>query len=383
MASARVVDVPAAALAGLGKRQLRTLVGALPTLVAYLDPHERHRALNPAYAGWIGRTQADILGRTLDEMLGEELYGAIRPHLRAALAGQLAPFEASRPAGPAPAIHVRGILLPDYGDDGRLAGVFLVLHDIADIRHREHERCARLYDVGRSPHVSVLSALLTQVAHELRQPLSAIGSFCDAGRRLIAKGGIQPDRLDELLQDVATQAERAGAILQEIRRILEQHTPRFTATDLNGLIRGVLHLMALDANRDGVRLRFDPADDLPPVRADRILIEQVMVNLLRNAFEAMANAPQDLRVAAVQTQQVSPRTVRVSIRDRGVGIPSARPERIFEPSFSTKATGMGMGLPICRSIVELHGGRLSAAAAPEGGTLVSFTLSVHHATQAR
>jgi C4-dicarboxylate-specific signal transduction histidine kinase len=178
------------------------------------------------------------------------------------------------------------------------------------------------------------------------------------------------------MQKAAAQAERAGKIIASIRAFVKKSEPRRRATPVSAILEDALALIEIDARRRGVRLSFEVAPGLPDVYADQIMIEQVLLNLARNGFDAMKDALGNERVLEVRARPGGSHFVEITVIDRGHGIEGRGLEQLLQPFFTTKEEGMGMGLPVCRSIIEFHDGHLTAEPGPEGGTIFTFTLPV-------
>jgi C4-dicarboxylate-specific signal transduction histidine kinase len=223
--------------------------------------------------------------------------------------------------------------------------------------------------------VATLGDMVTALAHELNQPLAAILSNAQAARRFIATGEIQPDELREILDDMVRDDKRAGSVIHNLRAMVSKRPAVREACRLNELITEVialLHSDLIDANIS-VHSTLDP--DLPCVEAAHVELQQVLVNLFSNAVHAMEKTACDSRVLAVETRVEGPAIV-VLLRDHGPGIPPEKLSTIFNPFYSTKATGLGMGLSICRRIIENHGGRIEARNCSDGGAAFRFTLPI-------
>jgi len=214
------------------------------------------------------------------------------------------------------------------------------------------------------------------LAHELNQPLTGMVTNASAARRFIAKGRADLPRLDGLFEAVVEDGRRAGEIIQGIRGMVRKGKEVRSPVNLNDVVSGVLKLVRSDTLEHHCVLVTELDPELPLVEADRVQLQQVLLNLVVNAFEAMRETPRAERRVIVRSEREPNSRVRVSVRDFGTGLPVEEPERIFERFFSTKPEGMGMGLAIARSIITSHGGELAAANAEGGGTCVHFLLPV-------
>ena len=219
-----------------------------------------------------------------------------------------------------------------------------------------------------------MGELATSLAHELNQPLTAIANYTEGALARLRGGAMSQQELTTALHKTSQQAQRAGRIIQRIREFVKRSTPHRRVASLSRIVEDAIAFAELETRKRGIAIAADLAPDLPPVHADPVLIEQVLVNLLKNAIDAMQGA--FVRRIDVTARRTVDGMAEVSVVDRGCGIAGNETERLFEPFFSTKDDGMGMGLKICRSIVEFHHGRLSIEQNPEptGGTIARFTL---------
>jgi signal transduction histidine kinase len=224
-------------------------------------------------------------------------------------------------------------------------------------------------------------AVTATVAHEIRQPLSAMITNADAGLRWLDRSVPDLDEAKAALREIAADGRRAGAVIGSIRAIFKRDTPNRAPLDVNELIEEALALVRGDLQRHRIRVEAEPNTKLPRVIGDRIQLQQVLVNLIINAIESMA-AKDEPRFLCVRSETHDKGGVKVSVGDTGTGIGSQDVDRIFDPLFTTKSDGMGMGLPICRSIIEAHGGRLWVAPNNPRGTVFQFVLGADRATSA-
>ena len=239
----------------------------------------------------------------------------------------------------------------------------------AEIARRQEER------ISHTARLITLGEMASALAHELNQPLSAIANYCN-GCIVRMQAGASTEELLSAMRKVAAQAERAGKVIARIRAFVKKSEPRRRATPVAAILEDALALIEIDAHRRGIRLSADVAPNLPDVHADQIMIEQVLINLARNGLDAMKDIPEDKRVLTVRVRTRGERFVEIAVIDQGHGIDEEYLEQLFQPFFTTRDEGMGMGLPICRSIIEFHDGRLSAEPGPEGGIIFTFTLPI-------
>lgn len=227
-------------------------------------------------------------------------------------------------------------------------------------------------EMARLSRVALMGELTASLAHELNQPLTAIATNAAAGKRFLAQGAPDLEMFTGLLADIFTDARRAGQIIHGIHRLVRKGEENRRATDLNEVILDVLRLLHSDLLGRSTTVKTELAPRLPPVSADPVHLQQVLLNLIMNSVEAMQQTPIPQRRIMIATVQNNG-FVEVNVRDRGVGLPEGDPEKIFSHFYSTKPNGMGMGLTIVRSIVEGHGGELGAENV-EGGARFFFRL---------
>ena len=233
------------------------------------------------------------------------------------------------------------------------------------------EQQSRLQAMAR---VVAVGEIASSIAHELNQPLAAIAAYVRGSLRRLRSGQSDPPALLEALALADEQTERAAQIIRRVRDFVRSRPAQFAAVDLNALIRRVTAIAATEGGGDPARIALQLADDLPPARADAVMLEQVILNLVRNAREALRTGGASEAPVLVATRRLDADHLEVSVADRGPGISRELADRMFEPLHTEKADGLGLGLNICRSIVEFHGGRLSGGPREGGGALFRFTL---------
>jgi PAS domain S-box-containing protein len=271
-------------------------------------------------------------------------------------------------------VLISGLLLPGYTDQGM--GFFL------DLRERKQAEVAlqkAQADLVHVTRVLMMGDLATSLAHEINQPLAAVLYNAQAAQRFLAHDTPDLPAVREALTDIIEDDKRAVDVLQRLRSLLRKSPLEFLPVNLNEVIRETVKLLNSAMIIRQVSLELELGPDLPLVCGDHVQLQQVLLNLMLNGFEAMAAVALEHRRLGVRTQQVSAHMVEVAVHDGGVGLDESKLEQIFEPFYTTKPTGMGMGLAICRSILEGHGGRLWAVNNPDRGATFCFTLPVHEA----
>ncbi|KQV73263.1 PAS domain-containing protein [Rhizobium sp. Root1220] len=261
---------------------------------------------------------------------------------------------------------------PFRDDEGSILQWYGVNLDVDD------EVCAqealRLADerLARASRAASLSELSVSIAHELNQPLQAVVSNANAFQRWLGATPPNYDRARKTAEWIIRDADAAAEVINRIRALFSQSEHQREVVDLNAIVTGVCDLMADKLSNNGVKLEVDLDPRLTSMPVDRVQIEQVVLNLIRNSIEAMRETESLPRKISIVASRASSETAKVEVRDHGPGI--GAPEKVFDAFYTTKKDGLGIGLAICRSIIEAHGGRLHAENMPDGGASVSFTL---------
>ena len=257
--------------------------------------------------------------------------------------------------------------------DGRNA-TMCVLSDVTEER-RARELLAKHRDAAhRTARLIALGEFASAIAHELNQPLAAIATYNHSCMRMLQSGNPDSGELQQAMHICRDQAKRAGKIIQRLRDLLRPPGPAFTEQNLNELVDAVLRLAEPEARDAGISFERQLAGAAPRVRADRLLIEQVALNLVRNAVEAVQALPGDRRRITVATRVEPDGSGTLSVSDLGDGVPVEAKERLFDPFVTTKPGGLGLGLSICRSVIEAHGGAIRHDSNLPQGARFAFTL---------
>jgi two-component system sensor kinase FixL len=253
----------------------------------------------------------------------------------------------------------------------RLQGVSL---DITGRKMAELEAQAHRNEVAHLLRVASLGELASGLAHELSQPLTAILGNAEAARLFIARNKFDPQEIDEILSEIVADDKRAGEVVRRMRALLKKGDFQPEPLEGNDLIQEVLKLLRHDLTAHTVRVVTDLTGDLPTIRGDRVQLQQVLINLILNASDAMSQLAENARTLTLRSCRVEDDTVEISVADTGCGIPSGGEEKIFEPYHTTKPLGLGLGLSLSRSIVLAHGGRLWAENKPKEGAIFHLTI---------
>jgi PAS domain S-box-containing protein len=291
--------------------------------------------------------------------------------------GNIAPFEKEyvRKDGSRVPVLIGGAMLEESGEQG--VGFVLDLSELkrAEGEARASERRYReaLMELAHANRVTTMGQLTASIAHEINQPIAATVANAQAGLNWL---GAQPPNLEQVRQTlgwIISDSMRAGDIISRIRALIRKASPKKEGLEINQAVLEVIALTRSEAFKQGVAVRTQLAEGLPPVQADRVQLQQVILNLIVNAVEAMS-ASEGRRELLIATSSDAANGVLVSLRDSGPGLDPKNVDRLFEAFYTTKAAGMGMGLAICRSIVEAHGGRMWASANEPRGAVFQFTL---------
>jgi PAS domain S-box-containing protein len=369
----RVLERTAALRAS--EERFRVMFAAAPIGIVAVTADGAVMDPNPAFAAMLGVAPGALTGRPLVQWIGAEARGGVGAALADLRAGARSAVQldtdAVRADGGALRIHCAFAAVRDE------AGGFLyalgLIEDVTE-RIRAEERAREHQDqLAHVLRVASLGGMVAELAHELNQPLCAIANFANGVQARLGRGAAD-GALGEAVASITAQAMRAAEIVRRVREFVRPGGVPTDAVDLNALIREAVHLIAPDAERHRIPIRLQLATTLPPMMLDRIHIEQVLLNLFRNAIDAMPAAPHAGHELVVQSVTRADGAVEVRVCDTGVGVPDTAVPRIFDAFYTTKAGGLGMGLSISRSIIEAYGGRVWASRNADRGMTFAFAL---------
>jgi len=274
-------------------------------------------------------------------------------------------------------IHGRGrCVRPDDGDNPKLFGVSI---DVTARKQAEASAAQQRAELEHVARVAALGELTATLTHELRQPLAAILTNSYVVGRLLDAPEPDLQEVRSTMADICEVTERAGEVIGRLRAMLTRDSTaaRLTNVDVNNVIRVVERIAHGDANLHRVTVHLDLSSDVRPVKGDSVQLQQVILNLMLNAFSAMSGTGLDgARRLVVRTKSIDESNVLVEVQDSGIGVAAEQLESIFDPFITGKPEGLGLGLSICRSIIERHGGKISAANNPDRGAKFSIMLPV-------
>jgi len=268
---------------------------------------------------------------------------------------------------------IHSVAEPRLDQSGQPVGLHGVVHDVTERKRAEQQAREHEAQVAHVARLSTVGEMATGIAHEINQPLTAMVTYAQACLRMMGSGKADQDKLRGAIQQVTAQGLRAGEIIRRLREFTRMRETKRTAVNLNTLVREAVRFVEAEAREDGIDMRLDLSGHLPNIIADTIQIEQVILNLLRNAIDAMGDSGTQ-RVLTVQTGRKNTGKVELVVRDTGPGLAEEVMDQIFEPFVTTKSQGMGMGLSISRSIIEAHHGHLWADAPGAEGAVFHFVL---------
>ena len=350
------------------------LADSLPALFAYVDVRQRYQLVNRVYEEWHGIPLSEIVGRKLRDVVGEELYQAMEPHVEAVLAGKKVTYQTWTQHSDGSRRRVHVTYVPRTAASGEVLGFFALGHDTTEQFLAEDEARRSRDELAHVLRVATMGELATSVAHELNQPLAAIAANSQAARRFLAAERPNKQEAIDALTDITSDAKRAGDVIRRMRDLLIRRKLERVPVDVNKVVKNVAGLLHSDAVGRHVTVTLDLADELPAAAGDHTQLEQVILNLMVNAFEAMTSREIDRRELVVRTFVGDAGSAEITVSDTGPGFHPGRTDYAFEPFVTTKANGLGMGLSISRSIIDAHGGRLKAVHNPDGGATLHITL---------
>ena len=360
----------------ISELRFRTVVEAVPSAILLVDARGMITLANAQAEAVFGYKREELLAKPIEELIPERLRvqhagwrEAYASNPRPRTMGLGRELFARRKDGSE--VPVEAALSPMATENGLFVLASVV--DITERRNAERTTARQRDELAHLSRVAMLGELSGSLAHELNQPLTAILSNAQAAQRFLKHDPPRLDKIDEILADIVGSDHRAGAVIQRLRLLLRKETAQRRVLDVNDVIVDALHLMRSDLLHRQVVVGTDLDPALPRVSGDRSQLQQVLLNFVINGCDAMDGQEGDRRML-VRTHVTARGGIEVAVADRGTGILPADLERVFEPFVTTKAHGLGLGLSICRSIVEAHGGSAWASNNADRGATLHFEL---------
>lgn len=355
------------------ERQLRTIVDAMPGLVGYVDRAMTYHFNNRLYEEWFGFTRDELEGRTISQVLGAKYYDQARPQLQKALQGERVDFESRVVDRQGISRNLQVTYIPDQDEAGTVRGVFILGLDISEQKRTQAALAALVAEMDALRDHQVATQTAAILAHELNQPLNAAATFCEAALRLFQQHGSDDDRTGSSVRRAAKEIQRAGDVVRRLLETLRGGEPPVEIMNLADILVEATTLFRPEATAHETVIDLQLPDAPLPVLANRLQLEKVLINLLRNARDAAVGVPTERApTVTIQATLINQHAV-ISIIDNGPGIHESIRHQLFEPFFTTKPQGIGMGLNVSRAIVERLGGQLWHEALTPG-TAFHFSL---------
>ena len=332
---------------------------------------------------WVNIPMLEMTGYSEDELLGQnaqmlyetaeeyERVGRVKyAQIRATGTGEI-DTQWRRKDGKTIHVHLRSTAI---NPEDMSAGVIFTATDITERRLADDQRRQLEADLAHIGRVHTVGEMAATLAHEINQPLYAIANYVRGVNRRINRGNLEFDQLADVMGRVSHEVDRAAGIISHLREFVRKGRPRRSTVDVKRLVDDVMKLLEADIRRNRITVNRQLDDDIPVVSADPIQIQQVVVNLIRNAVDAMSEVPDERRVLTIAARSTGDKTVEIAVSDNGKDLPTEIADNIFDAFVSTKDEGLGIGLAISRTIVEAHDGRLWAVPNQPQRTTFFFTI---------
>ena len=358
---------------------LRQVIDIDPNFIFAKDREGRFTLVNQAVADAYGTTVEDLIGKTDADFNPNreevEFFHRMDLEVIDTLKERFIPEEHLTDAQ-GNVRWLQTVKRPIIDKDGSANQILGASTDITERKQAESELQHNRQELAHVTRISTMGELAASLAHELNQPLTAILSNAQAAQRFMAANPADLEEVQEILKDIVQDDSRASEVIQRMRALVKKEEVAFVRLDLGEVIRDVARLVHSDAALLNVDIALELYPNLPTVQGDRVQLQQVVLNLLLNAFDAMKDCPVNERRVVLQAEQDGARMAKVTVRDRGPGVRGDKLDKVFQPFYTTKRDGLGMGLSISRSIIEDHGGLLWAENNPDRGATFCFTVPV-------
>ena len=353
------------------------LMSAAVDAIIVIDQDGQIEIFNKAAEEIFGHAESEILGKNVSSLMPEPDRSAHDQYIKN--------YHTSRNpriigiGREIVGLHKNGKKFPAHLSVGEVAGTdttrFIgIIRDMSENHRLEHEVREMQSELTHATRLSELGEMAAGIAHEINQPLTAISTYANACHRMLANEQSDAEEMLNTLHLITDQAQRAGEVVRRLRAFTKKRLGQRQLLEINEIIDSTIRLVESDIRARNFRLDKRLASKLPKVFADNVQIQQVILNLIRNAMDAMENVPSGENVVTIESNSDDDNHVRVSISDQGIGLTEEIAEKIFDSFFTTRDTGTGLGLSISRSIITAHGGVIDYSPNQEGGVSFYFTL---------
>ena len=359
------------------EHRLRMITEHIPAYIAYMDANERFQYVNQRNADFKKMLPEKLIGTHLADVIPKERYRKLQPPIQRVLAGETVEFESTSDYGRHGTLTIHSLFVPDIDLNDNVCGYYSFTTNITERRRAEQQARERLDQLSHVMRLATAGEMATGLAHELNQPLSASVTYAEICLNMIESNSKDIPKLKPILTSIKQQTLRASEIVRRMRSYVKKEAFYPSACAPKVLLDNVVALLSYELSMEDIRIDVTIPTDIENVYADQVQIEQVLINLLRNAMESVADndfGESEHGRIEVEAASTDDGFVVLTIRDSGPGVSSEAAGKIFDAFYSTKSKGMGMGLAICRTIVETHGGIIKLISDADNGATFQLTL---------
>jgi PAS domain S-box-containing protein len=350
----------------------RRIFECLPDLVSVVDRDYRYRQVNPTYEQVWGVPADKIVGMHVRDLVGQKLFDRwSKPNMDRCFSGEAASFAQWLDSAAGRRYWVV-TYSPLQLESDRVEAALTVARDVTELMLASDKIRDTENQLAHAGRVATMGQLAASIAHEVNQPITGVVTNAQAALRFLDARPVDLDEIRQILEDIVRAANRASEIVARTRSFVKNTPPRKGRFDLNEATLEVLELTRSEMSKNSISLKTRLANDLPPLDGDRVQLQQVLLNLVVNAVEAMNSGDAGARELVITTSENGSEQVRVAVADSGPGLDPSVAEHLFDAFYTTKSSGMGMGLAISKSIIEAHGGRIWAGPNTPRGTVFQF-----------
>ena len=361
------------------EQAIRIIADAMPACISYADNEWRYQFNNATYESWFGIPRSQMSGEYIQDIVGEDVFEGIKHYLMRAYSGERVSYETQIPRIEGGLRDVEVTHTPQFDANGNVTGIYNFVHDISGRVESEHESSRMQSDMAHLARLGTIGELASGIAHEINQPLGAIRIYLQLGNEMIQNQPDAPTDLISVIEDAILEVERASNIIANLREFVRKRKPNMRSTvRISDVITDSISIMGHQLRDGEIHVQLNLPYDLPMIVLDPIQIQQVLVNLLNNAVHAMSGyESNDKTITISAAYHDADGEIRVEVEDNGPGVPEDMIGRVFEPFLTTKASGMGLGLSLSRTMINAHGGDLKFQPVEPHGARFRFNIPLY------